>query len=217
MYGLGIRLAFYVQWYSTIISTWLAPTESDGLYLSNAFFVSATFIALLIQTFSSPVEPLRPVEIYIILLLTFGAYLALIPLHLIRLLTACDGRYDPTRYSRVPASPVFSILNFLLLLIVAGFQIWFWSRKVPGLENEIGCAQYGFLFKPIRLDNQAFIVVNMVFYVLLLIFVGGLLIVKVGIWLGWWERRGSESERGNLSGYVNLEARFDQLLTAKWG
>lgn len=116
MYGLGMRLSYYIQWYTTILSIWLAPTETDSLYLSTAFFVSATFLALLIQTFMSTPAPipslttnpctlqteetnLKPVEIYIILLLTFGAYLALVPLYIIRLLTCCDGKWDVSMLS----------------------------------------------------------------------------------------------------------------------
>lgn len=89
MYGLGIRLGFYFQWYGAILARWLAPSEVKGLAFSFNVFVAATFLALVISTLTD-IDSLEPVETYIVLLLMFGAYLALVPIYVWRLLTACD-------------------------------------------------------------------------------------------------------------------------------
>jgi hypothetical protein len=55
-----------LQWFGTIIALWIARGEVDNLRLSNSLFVAVVFLALIIQTEKNN---LRPVEIYIILLL----------------------------------------------------------------------------------------------------------------------------------------------------
>ncbi|CAN9432283.1 unnamed protein product [Alternaria sp. RS040] len=65
MYGLGIRVGFYLQWMSAPAAAWIAPGETSSLRTANAFFVSATFIGLIIET---ALNHLDVVEIYVILL-----------------------------------------------------------------------------------------------------------------------------------------------------
>jgi hypothetical protein len=60
MYGLGIRIGFYMQCYGTILASWLAPPEVPNLRLTNRFFITATSIALAIQR-----DSLLPSQIYI--------------------------------------------------------------------------------------------------------------------------------------------------------
>jgi len=182
MYGLGIRLGFYIQWYSTILASWIARSEVPGLRLSNFLFVAATFLALIIQTAK---KKLRPVEIYIVLLLTFGGYLYLVPLYIWRLLTGCTPRWDPSRYSRVKIGKMFSALNFALVISVSGFQIWFWITKVKvsrfGNASPNTCRPYGFFFEKFHLNGMGFVIANIAFHSLLLAccaFVLALLIVK---------------------------------------
>ena len=71
MYGLGIRIGFYLQWYAGGFASWLALSEVVELRLTNSVFIAATFLALLIQVILD-VSNLQVVEVYIILLLTFG-------------------------------------------------------------------------------------------------------------------------------------------------
>lgn len=89
MYGLGIRIGFYLQWYGAILARWIAPSEVKNLAFSLDIFVAATFLALINLTFND-FNSLEPVETYIVLLLLFGAYLALVPIYVWRLLTACN-------------------------------------------------------------------------------------------------------------------------------
>ena len=96
MYGLGIRLGYYLQWFGAIFASWIAPSEVNSLRFSIDLFVAATFLALVILT-ANDADSLEPVEIYIVLLLMFGAYLALVPIYLLRMVTRCDPYWDPSR------------------------------------------------------------------------------------------------------------------------
>lgn len=155
MYGLGIRLGYYLQWYGGISASVLAPQEAPGAGFALGLFVSATFLALVIQTV---LDNLQVVEIYVILLLTFGAYISIVPLMLWRLITGCQPLWDPTRFPPVDRGATNSDLHSLLLLAVIGFQLWHWITRVPSLE----CRQYGFVFAKVPLQSRAFQIVNVI-------------------------------------------------------
>ncbi|KAL5414204.1 hypothetical protein PMIN03_003287 [Paraphaeosphaeria minitans] len=162
MYGLGIRLAYYFQWYGAILARWLAPSEVKSLAFSTDVFVAATFLALAILTLTD-VDSLEPVETYIVLLLMFGGYLALAPIYVWRLLTACDPYWDPTRYPRVNLGAMSANLSFTLLIGVLVFQYWFWFDRVPDLDHR-NCQQYGFVFGEVRLNSKASVVLHALMY-----------------------------------------------------
>jgi hypothetical protein len=181
MYGLGIRLGFYIQWFSSILARCLVPTrhrrpkaedpmkeEAKGLSFSNNIFSAATFTALVILI-SNDVDSLQIVEIYIVLLLTFGYSLFLVPIYLWRIFTGNKPAWDPTRWPVMTPSPVESVLRFLLISAVAAFQIWFWSTRVPQLDGLL-CNEYGFLMTKVRLNLLAMRVVNLVLYIAVLVF-----------------------------------------------
>lgn len=166
MYGLGIRIGFYLQWYAGDLASWLVPSEVNGIRLTVSVFIAATFLALLIQVILD-VSNLQVVEVYIILLLTFGYFLFFVPLYIWRLLTGYNPAFDPTRFPHVRPGQIYGPLNFLLLIAVASFQLWFWFARVPQLDGQ-ACQEYGFFFAKIRLNAKAFEVLNIVFYFLLL-------------------------------------------------
>ncbi|KAK5162395.1 hypothetical protein LTR04_003887, partial [Oleoguttula sp. CCFEE 6159] len=168
MHGLGIRIGFYLQWYSGILASILAPSELPGLRFAKALFIAATFLALLILTIQNPLG-LQVAEVYIILLLTFGSYLFFVPLYLWRIFICGRTHLDPTRFPVVFTGAFYSVLNFMLLVAVTAFQLWFWIARVPQLADQ-GCRSYGFIFTKVPLDAKAVIVVNLVLYSLLLLY-----------------------------------------------
>jgi len=190
MYGVGIRVGFYMQWYGKILASWIAKSEARSLRLSGSFFVAATFLALCLQ---SAKKSLRPVEIYIILLLTFGGYLYLVPLWIWRLATGCTPRWDPARYRRVKSSRIHSKLNFGLLASVSLFQLWFWVA-IAGSGTKFECAQYGFFFGRVSLQNTVFVIINVLIQAAALVICLGVLSLpltrKVGLCM---ERQGRKS------------------------
>ena len=177
MYGLGIRIGFYLQWYAGDLASWFAPSEVQAIRVTNSVFISATFLALLIQIIRN-VSNLQVVEVYIILLVTFGYYLFLVPLYVWRILTGYNAAFDPTRWHQVWPGEVYSVLNFLLIVAVASFHLWFWFHRVPQLDEQV-CQQYGFFFTKIRLNQKGFEVLNIFFYFLLLSFCAIMLFTTV--------------------------------------
>src|SRR5689334_22312233 len=108
-YGLGIRISIYLLWYTIPLSLWIAPTEAKLTRFLHSLVTSATFLGLIIQTDRNL---LRPVEIYITILLCFGSFLYYVPLYIWRLLSCCQIPFDPARYGRVDVGPIAAILNF---------------------------------------------------------------------------------------------------------
>jgi hypothetical protein len=191
MYGAGIRVGFYLQWLGGILAGWLASDEIPNMRISNALLISATFLALLLQTAQNG---LHLVEIYIVLLLTFGGYLYFVLLFIWRILTCFNAELDPSRYPKVGNGPVYSLLNFGLLLAVSIFQMYFWIGKVRSTDLGV-CVEYGFLFSRIRLDAVWFMTLNSVLYGLVLLICLGVLSVTVfKITNGTWLDRAEDQE-----------------------
>ncbi|KAF2708699.1 hypothetical protein K504DRAFT_364987, partial [Pleomassaria siparia CBS 279.74] len=162
MYGLGIRLGYYLQWFGAILAAWIAPSEVKNLRFSIDMFASASFLALIILT-ARPDDSLQPAETYIILLLMFGAYLAMAPIYLWRLFTKCNPYWDPTRFPLANPGALSANLGFSLVVGVLCFQYWFWSARVSTL-NAVDCQQYGFFFAKLRLNSRVSIALNGLMY-----------------------------------------------------
>lgn len=160
MYGLGIRLGFYLQWLGLIFADALGVyDEISSIRFANTSFVVAEFLAILIQISQMTIEPL---DIYIVLLLCYGAYLFLLPLYFWRIITRFDSRLDPTRWHTVEPGNFDNQLNYLLLIAVSSFQIWFWS--VAAEREPIACEYHAFIFVKIPLENTGFRAANMSLY-----------------------------------------------------
>jgi hypothetical protein len=191
MYGVGIRIGFYLQWIGTILAGWLASDEVPSMRMSNALFVSATFFALILEAAQ---DTLQPVEIYIILLLSFGGYLYFVPLYIWRVLTCFNARCDPSRYPKVGNGPVYSVLNFGLLVAVCIFQVWFWLGKVRSTDFG-ACMEYGFSFSKIRMNTVWFLTLNVSLYLfVLLICLGVLSVTAFRIARGKWLEKVEDQE-----------------------
>lgn len=191
MYGVGIRVGFYLQWIGTILASWMASDEVHSMRMSNALFVSATFVALILETAR---DTLQPVEIYIVLLISFGGYLYFVPLYIWRVLTCFNPRLDPSRYPKVGTGPVYSMLNFGLLVAVSIYQGWFWLGKVR-ITDFGDCIEYGFMFSKVQMNALWFWTLNLALYALiLLICLAVLSATAVRIVKGEWLDRVEDQE-----------------------
>ncbi|KAK3313328.1 hypothetical protein B0H66DRAFT_349221 [Apodospora peruviana] len=94
VYGLGIRIDFCSQWYGTILADWLAPAEVPSLRNTNAFFLTATLIALIILR-----NDLKILEVCIVLLLFFGSSLYTLLVVYWRAFTCLSERLDPMGFT----------------------------------------------------------------------------------------------------------------------
>ena len=173
-YGIGIRIGFYLQWYSGILASHIAKKEVPSLRLTLGLFIAANILALIAEVIQNPSD-LQVAEIYIILLITSGYYTIYIPVFLWRLLTCFNSRLDPTRYPLVRAGLLYIVLTLLLVSVVASFQMYYWIAVVPRLDA-LSCEEYGFFFAKVRLNDKAFQVFNILIYFLLLLTVLILLI-----------------------------------------
>lgn len=196
----GIRIGYYLQWYGAILAAWIAPEESQGLRIANSLFVTATFLALVIMTVRNhKPEDMPIVETYIILFLTFGSYLVLVPIYIWRIFTGCNPLWDPTRFPRVNPGRVYSVCNTLLLVAVLVFQLWFWMHSVPKL-NAQECTQYGFFFWKFPLNAKPFMAVNIIPSVILL----GICATTVGT-IAWKIATKRRSWRDHGKKYIPLD------------
>jgi hypothetical protein len=171
MYGLGIRIGFYLQWCGAILGEWLAPDEVPAIRTTNSFFLYAVFLALVITR-----KELLAAEIYVVLLLFFGSALWILPVFVWRLVTGFDPGLDPTRHKKSKdRTRVAEVLWSSLLLAGAAFTLWFWAVQIPALDGQ-ACPSYGFMFTRIQLDSLGFRVFHLVFTSLLALAIAALLI-----------------------------------------
>lgn len=195
LYGLGIRISFYLLWLSPLVLLpFLTPSSIPTFRLLLSFFILATFFALILQSSWATITAL---DAYITLLLTSGAFFTYIPIYVWKVLTMCNPFWDCTRWPRVPTTRFYKNVEMLTILAVSSYTIWFWGAGVEDLPNSgtntVGgeeCEAKGFFFTPVPLDAGLFIAVNIVFAVVLTI--GALITLGVGI--GWvylprWRRK----------------------------
>lgn len=87
------------------------------------------------------------------------------------------------KFPRVWNGPVFSVLNFIWVVAVSLFQLWFWfeGRKRAG---EDGCLGYGFFFGRLRLDGRGFVAADIIFHFVLLACCLGMLGISAAKMMG---------------------------------
>ncbi|KZL72871.1 hypothetical protein CT0861_12032 [Colletotrichum tofieldiae] len=184
LYGLGIRVAFYIQWFGAIVVEYLEVADLPDMRLIGLLFSAAAFIGLVIKL---SVATLQPADVYIVLLLATGIYIFLVPLYIWKAVTCFRPYWDPFRWSKETPSPAFKGLNFALLLAITSLAVWYWCSFVP--ENPCSSDQYGFLFSRVGLGNKGFIAFNAIMYFVILLACVLILLLKVGWRVPYWRER----------------------------
>ncbi|CAN8106198.1 unnamed protein product [Discula destructiva] len=187
-YGLGIRMAFYLQWFGLIITCWLLESDALSFKFLNSLTILATAIGLALN-----LDLLQPAEIYIILLLVCGTLYFLVPVYLWRLLTCCRPWWDTERWNRMRMGWLFRACMALLFGTLLGIQIWFWCTGVyvrPTVADT-NCQQYGFFFGQMVLDGPALTAINIILHIAMLLMGIWLFCVWIGMFddCRWWRRR----------------------------
>ena len=159
LYGLGIRLSFYLQWFNTIHANFVL---AKGEILANGFAfvvcVSAVFLNLVVQTVRRTINPL---DIYLTNLLFFGSQFFLVPLFIWRLVTCADPFLDPMRWTVTTPGLFVRVVSVMAWMTSSTFQLWFWIYYLPlSIQNE--CEHYGFLFVKVSLNRPMLRTVNIV-------------------------------------------------------
>ncbi|EHK24117.1 uncharacterized protein TRIVIDRAFT_129816, partial [Trichoderma virens Gv29-8] len=153
MYGLGIRLGIYLQWFGEILVEFFDEADVSDIRLLGLLLSGAIALALLVEIVDQNVQA---ADIYIVLQLAGGSYIFLAPMYVWRALTCCDRKWDPLKWTREIYMPVYGVSTMMLMVIISALQLWFFSTYMPTKGRH--CDYYGFFFTKVRLDNVAFIV-----------------------------------------------------------
>lgn len=190
-YGVGIRIAFYLQWFGMIVASWALESDALNLKFINALTTAATSIGLVLN-----LSRLQPVEIYIVLLLTCGTLYFTVPIYLWRLVTCCRPWWDPERWTRIKIGWLFRVLTYSMYGALLSLHIWFWCRGVherremdQKLDTDTECEQFGFLFGQVKLDGPGLVIPNLIFHFTILLVGTGISANRIGIFEGcYWDR-----------------------------
>lgn len=190
-YGVGIRIAFYLQWFGMIVASWALESGALNLKFINALTTAATSIGLVLN-----LNKLQPVEIYIVLLLTCGTLYFTVPIYLWRLVTCCRPWWDPERWTRINVGWLFRVLTYSMYGALLSLHIWFWCKGVrqrrvldPELATDTECEQFGFLFGQAKLDGPGMAISNLIFHLTILLVGTGVFANRVGIFEGYyWDK-----------------------------
>lgn len=191
-YGIGIRIAFYLQWFGMIITTWAPrPDTLNFLNFNNVLTTAATSIGLVMN-----LERLEPVEIYIVLLLTCGTLYFTIPTYIWRLMTCCRPWWDPERWTRIQTGWLFRVSTYSMYGALLSLHIWFWCQGVhikrktdSNVDTDIECDQFGFFFAQIRLDDRGLLTFNIIIHLSILLVGTGVFANRSGIFeVCCWDR-----------------------------
>lgn len=177
MYGLGIRLGIYLQWFGEILVEFFDDADVSDIRLLGLLLSGAIVLALLVEIVN---HNLRAADIYIMLQLAGGSYIFLIPIYIWKTLTCCDRKWDPLKWTREIHVPVYSVSSMMVLVIISSLQLWFFSTYMPTKGRQ--CEYYGFFFTKVKLDNVGFIVVNIILHIIVILVCVGIVLSYTGFW-----------------------------------
>lgn len=182
MYGLGIRLAFYIDWFSVALIEYIHEQDLADVRLLGFLLSLAVTISIIVQIVNNDLDP---IDINIALILTMGIYVLLTPLYLWRFMTCFNQYLDPLRFSKEePPPPVFRLMRFLLLIVNAGIGTWFFTTYLA--ESNLGCDQYAFFLSRMNIDSTVYIAFGAMFFIIVILACICVLFVKSG-WITGFE------------------------------
>lgn len=193
-YGVGIRIAFYLQWFGMIITSWVLESDALNLRFINALTTAATSIGLVLN-----LGRLQPVETYIVLMLACGSLYFAVPVYLWRLVTCCRPWWDPGRWARIKLGWLFRVFSYSMYGALLILQMWFWCsgvherRKTDAkLDPDTKCEQFGFFFAQVRLDGPGIVTANIIIHFSMLLVGTGVSASRVGMFEGCYLARSKE-------------------------
>lgn len=162
MYGLGIRIAFYIHWLGDILITHISEPNLPMIQISSLVLSVSISLALIIQCAN---EALEPAEVYIVLLLVSGMYFPQVPVYLLKLVSCCHPHWNSKSWldKRLKADWI-KLALFVEAIVVAGIGLWFWTTFIHG-QDVPRCSQYGFFFAAVNIYSNPFSVFNILVYV----------------------------------------------------
>lgn len=164
MYGLGIRVSSYVQWAAAIVVQRIGPESLPKIRLLGLLLAGGVTVGLLHQVAQGQLDA---AAIHVLLLLATGPHMFLVPVYAWRVLTCCDGYWDPLEGYGERQLRVFRVVNFGLVATASSVGVWFYTTHLPGLHRD--CVQYGLLFGKAALDNAALAALNGLLFLLMVL------------------------------------------------
>jgi len=225
LYGVGIRVSFYLIWFGITLARWIRDPNLFLLLLGTHFvFATSVFLGLLITmttTTTTTTTSLTAAEIYLVMVLVSGlpCYVR-VPYYAWRAATAFKEDLDSGCYyyhlgmRNIPPSDrtgpyMFGAFETGLMACLVGMQLWFWCAGVDDGRLYVvvergeggGCAlpqQSGFVFRPADLQSPEFRAFNAI---LIFAVAGGTFVTALAD-AGWIVSRGGEEgeERGDDDG-----------------
>lgn len=223
LYGMGIRVSFYLLWFFVLVGERCHEQHAQVLRGVELVLAYAVFLGLAIAASGGD---LFAAEVYIALLLISTTVYLLVPRHTADLMAWI--RPDLGVGAQRSGCGFIGTVRFLFVLIVIGLHLWFWGTGVESTSidrisrDQSGCApsvQVGFAFGPIDLHNGGFRAMNVLLMLALL--AGGVAIgaMKAGLVGSKESRRRRKVKYGTvfLAISVNKFLRSTHLLTPTVG
>lgn len=182
IYGLGIRVSFYLLWFSLTLSRWIPSPDLFLVVLGTHFvFATAVFFGLVITAANA--KTLSAAEVYVtIMLISALTCYERVPYCIWRMATAFRKELDNRVYyfhhglvgrENMAGPNIFVITETSLLGCVVGLQLWFFISGVESVAlYDVGTApggarcalreQYGFLFTASDLRSAGFRALNII-------------------------------------------------------
>ncbi|KAM0259113.1 hypothetical protein ACHAQJ_003484 [Trichoderma viride] len=194
MYGLGIRLGIYLQWFGELLVEFFDEVDVSDIRLLGLLLSGGIILALIVAIANQDVQP---ADVYIMLQLAAGSYMFLIPIYIWRILSCCNPKWDPLKWAKEINMPIYSVSTIILLVIMSALGVWFFTTYIPTRGRQ--CEQYGFFFAKTKLDNVAYMVVNIIFYITIILVCVAIALSWTGFWDGQFRihrrRRGKRNHR----------------------
>ena len=165
LYGIGIRIGFYLQWVSTLAATIFTPRDEGVLRILNLLIQSAVLLGMVLLTRDHKIRAIEPV---ITLWLQFGA------------LSSLSG-------SGVnPVGKFSGIFRLLVYSAAAGYACWFWFVGLDGLLEKVppSCTVVAFFGKvsingPFRTFSKFASILGAIFCVFFFLWTGVYLVHRI--------------------------------------
>ncbi|KAL2157707.1 hypothetical protein VTH06DRAFT_5190 [Thermothelomyces fergusii] len=184
LYGMGIRVAFYLLWFFILIGERCHEQHAQVLRAAELVLAYAVFLGLVVAVSAGN---LFVAEVYITLLLISTTVYLLVPRHTTDLVAWI--RPDLGIGPQPGGLGVIGAARFFFVLIVIGLNFWFWGAGVKSgsidrnLRDRGGCCpcqpptQVGFAFGPIEMQISGFRAMNVLLMLALLaggVFIGAM-------------------------------------------
>lgn len=173
IYGVGIRAAFYAQWLGTLFIEYISEDDLSDMRFISIFSSAAASISLVIGVACGALQPL---DIYFLLLFSMGFFLFLMPLHVWRVLTRCQKHLDPFLLTQEVHGTFYYLMTLTILAANVSIGAWYHTIFLPHLHRD--CRDVVFMLGRTNLENKGYIIIGSVFYIGVLISIGGFIFLK---------------------------------------